>query len=67
MVYAALMISLYTMSHYNGLCCLNDIFVYHESLQWFMLCLNDIFIYHKPLQWVTIVDQTKYLFTKKQL
>ena len=50
MVYAALMISLYTISHYNGLC-----------------CLNDIFVYHKPLQWVTIVDHTKYLFTKKQL
>ena len=41
MVYAALMISLYTMSHYNGLCCLNDIFAYHESLQWFMLPLHE--------------------------
>ena len=51
---SSLMISLYAMSHYNGLCCLSDIFVYHESLQWLMLCLNDIFIYHKPLQWLML-------------
>ena len=31
MVYAALMISLYTMSHYNGLCCL---YMWDCIVQW---------------------------------